>query len=539
MKTKILFPDNLHFHKQGFKSLMELVEEQSYEPIFITDHNNLKALYGNYRDHKTLFLKYYDDLSDLKSEELFEKTYFGVPIFSLAKAEMLSLLMAKDNWLNTDIPSDDYWIFNKVFDEDKETLLLNLSVVMFWLDFWQSTIKKHKSLNKCIIFSGSLIYAKTLSYLLQNTPTRVFVVEHLFSGNDYYFEEKYTHIANNSDIGFKNVYNKLLRKFDENDDVTKSKERIKAINKFLLSNNKNVTQPDRDEENYSFDADKPTLLIIGQVINDFSIIETKLPNINSIQVYLKLIKRMLKETDFNIIFKAHPWEKSKINIRRSLTKDMLQSYLMSTFTEADQKRVMIVEDFNLQQLLEKSDYVSAFCSQALIEAAYMGKKCCQFGKAFFGNKGFTHDFTDEYELINALKDNKISGELTMDEYEEFMTFLTVFYQFHSVSIHQSGKSILKAKMQKHALIQVVQDKSQANLSPSQKIQEKALLLESQEQSTVIHLNEIGSVPFKRKIIENVITRISTENKIKKFKSNPKKFFDDSSYMLVRLFGKIY
>ncbi|MDY0143994.1 MAG: hypothetical protein RBR97_19100 [Bacteroidales bacterium] len=539
MKTKILFPDNLHFHKRGFKSLMELVEEQSYEPIFITEHNNLKALYGNYRDHKTMFLKYYDELSDLKLEELFEKTYFGVQIFSLAKAEILSILMAKDNWLNTDIPCDNCWVFNKAFTEDKETLLLNLSAVMFWLDFWKSLIKKHKSINKCIIFSGSLIYAKTLSYLLQNTPTRVFVVEHFFSGNDYYFEEKYTHIANNSDIGYRNIYNKLLRKFNENDDVTKSKERVKAINKFLLSNNKNVTQPDRDEEDHSFETDKPTVLIIGQVINDFSIIETKLPNINSLQVYLKLIKGLLEETDFNIIFKAHPWEKSKINIRRSLTKDMLQSYLMATFTEADQKRVMIVEDFNLQQLLEKSDFVTAFCSQALIEAAYLGKKCCQFGKAFFGNKGFTHDFSNESELIDALKDYNISGELTMDEYEKFMTFLTIFYQFHSVSIHESGKSMLKTKMQKHALIPVVQDKSQAIISPSQKIQEKALPLKSKESKTLIHLNEIGSAPLKKKIIENLIVRVSSEKKVEKFKSNPKKFFDDSNYLLVKLFGKIY
>lgn len=539
MKTKILFPDNLHFHKRGFKSLMELVEDQSYESIFIADHNNLKALYGNYCDYKTMFLKYYDDLAALKPEELFEKTYFGTSIFSLAKAEMLSLLMPKENWLNTDISCDDYWVFSKAFNEDKEALLLNLSVAMFWFDFWKSLIKKHKSLNECIIFSGSLIYAKTLSYLLQNTPTRVFVVEHFFSGNDYYFEEKYTHIANNCDIGFKNVYSKLLREFYENDNITKSKERTKAINKFLLSNNKNVSQPDRDEENYGFNVDKPTLLIIGQVINDFSIIETKLPNINSFQVYLKLIKGVLEETDFNIVFKAHPWEKSKINIRRSLTKDMLQSYLMATFTEADQKRVMIVEDFNLQQLIEKSDFVTAFCSQALIEAAFLGKKCCQFGKAFFGHKGFTHDFTDVAELIDALKDYNISGELTMDEYEKFMTFLTVFYQFYSVSIHQSGKFILKTKMQKHALIPIVQDKLQANLSPSQKTQEKDLLLESKEQSTVIHLNEIGSAPFKKEIIENFIVRFLSEKKVKKFRSNPRKFFDDSSYLLVRLFGKIY
>jgi hypothetical protein len=66
-----------------------------------------------------------------------------------------------------------------------------------------------------------------------------------------------------------------------------------------------------------------------------------------------------------------------------------------------------------------------------------------------------------------------------------------------------------------------------------------LPLKSKESKTLIHLNEIGSAPLKKKIIENLIVRVSSEKKVEKFKSNPKKFFDDSNYLLVKLFGKIY
>jgi hypothetical protein len=532
MKEKVLFPDDIHFHEKNFKSLVELIETNEIDPIFIKDFNHLKAKYGDYNDQKTFLLKYYDSLCRLSKDELFEKFYYGISIFSIAKAELLSYLMPKPNWYSIDISSNEKFIFDKAFEENREALLLNLSIVIFWFDFWKDTLKKQKGLTFCMIFSGSLIYVKTLSFLLQNTQIRVFVLEHFFTGNDYYFEEKYTHIANNSDIKFPNVFNKLICKFNSSDMLVCAKDRIKAVNKILLANNKNVKQPNRSKDLEQLDFSKPTLLILGQVINDFSIIETKLSNINSLQSYKKIIKTVLEQTEYNIIFKAHPWERQKINIRKALTKDVLNNYVLNDFEKEHQKRILIVEDYNLQQLVEVSSLVVALSSQSLLEAAYIGKKPCQIGDAFFGHKGFTNDFVDEVEFVKSIIGNSINGDLAVDEYERLMMFFTVIFQYHLVSIYNSGKSTIKEKMVKTQLINIVSVSNNMELSPSQK--------KDTSSSNIPIIDAVGqSASVKNKIIENLVISISSEKKIQKFKSNPKKFFEDSEFWLVRFIGKIY
>lgn len=202
----LLFPDTLHFHERNFKSLMNLIKSKKVNATYIKEHNELKALYGNYKEVKTLYLEEYDELQRLSMEELFNKRTFSIQLFVLCKVELLSYLMAQENWFNSNISSNNYEIFKKAFGENKEELLLNMSATIFWLKFWKNKLKECKQIDTCVIFSGSLIYTKALSYLLENTSIRIFVVEHFFTGNDFYFEEKYTHIANNSDIKFNNYY---------------------------------------------------------------------------------------------------------------------------------------------------------------------------------------------------------------------------------------------------------------------------------------------------------------------------------------------
>ncbi len=516
---KILFPDTLHFHERNFKSLMDLIALPEYNPIFISDYNELKAKYGYYQDVKTYVLKYYDDLKKLNKIDLFNYKIGAKKVFSLVKAEMLSYLMAQKNWYSEQISSEDEFIFNKAYRENYETLLLNMSFCLFWIDFWKKILKQHTNINVAIVFSNSLIYTKTLSYLIENTPIKLFVVEHFFTGNDYYFEEKYTHIANNSDVKFINFYKKLKNEFDNTDENSRHNDIIKAINKVRLANNKNVKQPlAYDKEKIKFDNSNPFVLIIGQVINDFSILETDLANINSLQLYIKLIDEIIQSTEYNIIFKAHPWEKQKANIKQSLTKDTIYEYIYRNYEEEDIRRIKILEDYNLEYLITHSKYVIGLCSQSLLEAAIKGKKPIQFGDAFFGRKGFTYDFENINDVLECIKSNK-RHMLNVSEYNELQKFLTILLQYHLVSVHKSGISSLRNKLSfENQLIKLVSNKKEMDLFPSEKKED---------------------ISIKKKFFKYIIKITVSNKKYKKFINNPERFFLDSKNPLSTLMWKIY
>jgi len=540
MKIKILFPDALHFHKRNFKSLMEYIENKDIETIFSNEFDELKALYGNYKSKKSLLIKYYDILSGLSLEELYNKQYKGINVFEVSKAELLSFLMPKSNWLTVSVSSDTYEIFKKSYKENKEELLLNMSMSIFWIDYWSRKLsfKNYKNINACVIFSGSLIYVKTLSYLLQNTKIKVFVVEHFFTGNDYYFEEKYTHIANNGDIKFNNIYSQMMKDFLDQDSHIIERDIIKAINKIKLKNNKNVKQPkELSCQEIEFDNTKKVILIIGQVINDFSILETLMPNINSLEVYKNIIDGILTGTDYNIIFKAHPWELQKVNIKESLTKNSLLNYVESNYGDTVKTRFKLVENYNIETLFNQSDIIVGLSSQSLLEAAFMGYKTHQIGQAFFGNKNFTFDHKDEFEFLSYIKKHEnIKRTLSLQEYRQLMNFFAICLEHYLVSSHNSGKAKLHARLSNNTnSISIIGKNTEFSLDFSVPMKRESQERENPNILDIFHNNK----PFKKKIVENIVLAMSSDKKAKKFLSNPKQFFEDSNYLIVKLLGKIY
>jgi len=542
---KVLFPDTLHFHDRNFKSLMNLISEKKIEPVFIKDFDELKKCYGNYQHLKSMFLNEYDELNNLSLMDLFNKKIFGVQIFALCKAELLSFLMLQENWYKDKVPSKSLDIFIKAFNENKEDLLLNMAVTVFWLKFWKNKLKEFKEIYACFIFSGSLIYVKTLNYLLQNTSIKVFVLEHFFTGNDFYIEEKYTHIANNSDIKFRNYYERLKKKYLEEELIKQENEKIKAINKIKMANNKNVKQPSTINDFPFEKSNEKTVLILGQVINDFSIIETDLENINSLYFYKQLIYKLIKETNYNIIFKAHPWERMKININRSLTKEELQDFISNNFDIEEKKRIKIVEDFNIYELFSKCNIIVGLCSQGLIEAAISGKKPYQLGKAFFGEKGFTYDYNSIEAFIKSIKHDFSNEYLSLEEYNNLWLFLTLLLQYHTASVFDSGKNVILNKLKDDInTINIIEKQYEILLEPSinkhieENLEKTAVVFKSLKEDSFNDIN-IDSHVKLNKIMEFFVLKFTNEKKYKKFKSNPKKFFCDSKNPFIRLLGKLY
>jgi len=417
----VIVPDTLHIHKRGFGSLYNFLNQKEIKTLYVSEYNEYKSKYGNYKEDKDFFLEEYERLKTLTKDELFNKRLFNINIFLLAKAEIMSYVLTKKNWYRKEIKNIDTEIFDKLFKENKEELLLNMSVTIFWLKYWKKKIsfQQYKKATHAIVFSGSLIYVKTFLNILENTKIKVYLVEHFFTGKDFYLENKHTHTANNTDLKYKNVFEYKKKLFKDVDLKEKEKEKERTYKRIKNAKNKNVVQPEKTEEIF-FENKNKTILIMGQVINDFSIIETNNENINSLFIYKELIKKLLEETELNIILKTHPWEKKKINIGKSLTKEEITK-------EFKNKRLKIVEDYNLEKLIEDSDYICGLCTQSLIEATLKGKKTHQFGNAFYGEKGFTFDYKNIVDLVKNLKTEPKSN-LTIKEYIDFEEWLTITFK---------------------------------------------------------------------------------------------------------------
>jgi hypothetical protein len=173
-----------------------------------------------------------------------------------------------------------------------------------------------------MVFSGSYIYTRALMALAKQRDIHVLVVEHFFTGNDFYLEYRDKPIANN--CGVQREFSADSSVTDEVSEVIASAyvdSRIKGMQ------NKNV--PHRNIIfKHSWGNQNPIILIVGQVANDFSIIETPSDEISSIASYKQVIIDLLRNTNANVIFKAHPWERKKAPLFSPLTKTKIEEWML-------------------------------------------------------------------------------------------------------------------------------------------------------------------------------------------------------------------
>ncbi|MCX9439169.1 capsular polysaccharide export protein, LipB/KpsS family [Vibrio cholerae] len=431
MSNKIIFSDNLHFHDRNFKSLMDLIGGDEFQCHYNTDFRDWMSLYGDYSTKFSSLKSIYSLISSKPANELYKYNIHGINAYEVAKAELLSYLLPKKFLYKEKLSKDEILTFNYLFENFHLELCLNIAAAHHWIEHWYKIIVEPKTkYSHAFVFSGSNIYAKALIKTCEFTQTRVIVAESSLTGNDYYLEEKLCHLANNSDIK-----NKAVRKFylsQLGDEYYK--DRNKAINKLILSKNKNVVQPSRSGKRV-FNNGKRNVIIVGQVLNDYSIIESHLPYHSSIEIYKDVISDILNNTDFNLIFKAHPWEEKKTNCESSITYSEICDYLSLSFSDDVLDRVVVTKDYNLIELFEQSEHVIVINSQAGIEAAYSGIKPIVLGDAFYGDFGFTYDLSD-LKVSKIL--NEAPGALSLYEYEQFELFLTIYLEYHLISIHNSG-----------------------------------------------------------------------------------------------------
>jgi len=515
---KILLTDDLHFHKRNFKSLFTFFEKYNPTVINARAPKDWIALYGDYSSKLANLDPIVERLRLLDKDDLYSFSYKGMHVFEICKLEFLSSVIAKKEWRNQDVSNSTDQVFELAYSLDKENLLLNMAAVVFWVDWWSCKLYDIPSQDYCCIFSGSLIYSKVLIELLKKHTTEPVLLESFFTGSEYYFEKKYEHLPNNSDLAYSTYYKSIKI---ENDLNEYDLDRIKAANKILLSNNKNVQQPVESPE-FGFSNENPVVLIIGQVVNDFSVLGTAGP-LSTISQYKKIINGVLECSNYNVVFKAHPWESSKIGVEAPITKEELRSCLRDNYKD----RVIIVEDYNLELALGQSDLVITLCSQAAIEAAFNGFKPVQLGNAFYGRKGFTHDYSSVECFIKDFKKGLVRGELTLSEFDLFEEFCVKSFLGHLVSVHPSGHIILRERLRKHKSVNLVTKKT--GLSQNIEVDKDVIARngEAERESDTI------STKLDLTIVEKSYPEDRGKKLIKKLRNKPYAYFRDSKIAVIR------
>ena len=533
MTYNILVPDSLHINIRNFPSFFKFVEKEKANITFVSDRKDWIALYGDYSQKEDILKDKFDILASLTLSQLYDFKIKEVNLFFIARAEILSLVIKNTEWISDSIPSDQFKICQKLYDHNPDILLSCLAAAWDWIEYWYTFLQDNKLFTHSCIFSGSLIYQRSLIELLRFRPTKVMLMESFFTGNDYYCEEKYEPIANNCDIKYKAIYRSLLEDLSPN---LKERELMKAINKVILSKNKNVIQPTIGDE-ITFNNDGLIVTILGQVVNDFSLLEYKGYGLSSIDFYTKLVS-LLIDNNINVIFKAHPWEAKKINITDSFTKNKMEE-LRDCLSDEKKNSLVIVDDYPITKLFEISNYIVGLNSQGLLEAAFDGFKPVQFGNAFYGNKGFTNDYqlSDISVFVDDILSGAIHGNMTLAEYDSFQTFLLKIFQGQLVSIHNSGVSKLSSIFCDINTIKLVHKTNQKvetinNVDQKICVEKKVKVVDTitpvEKNREVEEFQMDISIPRDVKEVENVWRR-----KYQKFRRDPRKFCADSDNLIIR------
>ncbi|WP_298397411.1 hypothetical protein [uncultured Azonexus sp.] len=514
-------PDSLHVNRKNFQSIHDFMEEGKHEYVQYSKLNHLIAKYGDYRKMPSEISAENEVYSQFDFSMLLEAQVHGINLFDVCRLELLSYLAADLEFAKYGKVFTKNNVFQFAFDKHRSALILNISAAAFWIKHWRKYLETAPVYDGALIFSGSLIYSRSLIELLKLTPTRVFILETFFTGNDYYCEERFSSLPNASLLSSRNYYDAI---FVESD--TWEKDRAKAINKYILSDNLNVKQP-APTGRYLFDADG-FVLVIGQVVNDFSIIGYHGGAFSSIAIYSEFIQKLLDKSDKKIVFKAHPWENKKTNLKSPVTAD----FLRENFSDYLGSRLLIVEDHSLEELFDQSNCVVIINSQSGIEAAWHGIKPITLGEPFFGNKGFTIDFDVNHidqAVEHVINHNREAYSLTLDEFDRFELFLVKSLVYSLVSKNKSGLIQLRKIFAPFDYIK---------LSIKGKPSVENNMIAAPEVISKTVSDRGGNNMLENVAATNQITLTSFERKWRKFKRDPKRFFADSKNPLLRQIAKL-
>ncbi len=437
-KARILQCDDFHINDRNFRPLTDyLGSPKVHRTIGIyadTPPGALMACHGAYGAHHETLDAHRRHLERLAPEQLRDLVYKNLPVFDVAADEIFSVLLCRPELQDTVLDKQTVDRFDLCWRADRQLVIDNCAAVLYWADYWSKFSLGWYHFG--VIFSGSLIYSRTLLELAKFSRMRTLVCESFFTGADFFLEERHAPIANASRIRNLNFRKSLQTRADALGPEVWRRSQVRALNKHRFPKNKNVVQP-APASLPPLLKTKKCVLILGQVANDFSIISGTARYLNTVPVYQRLIEHILQDPHAAVIFKAHPWEHKKQNLKDNLTEKALRAWAAKLTPDAS-RRLFICADFNLPQLFRIASHVVTLCSQGALEAAGSGFKPVVVGGAFYDSAGFTHNFATLEDFDAEFSIGSVSPRLTLDEYENFQNFMTLLLEFHLLNAEDAA-----------------------------------------------------------------------------------------------------
>ncbi|MFV8782429.1 hypothetical protein ACNKU7_08420 [Microbulbifer sp. SA54] len=438
MNYEILISDSLHIHEKNFKPVFEHFKRSNISFNTYSKNNNHrnesidKCISGDsetsltIRTHSKRFNRMDDDA-------FFNYTHRGLRILTVVELEILNNLISEGNFHYQFYSQREF--FDYCLSHHRKKLKSAYALAVFWVDRWFEELNT-KNYRYALVFSGSTISAFSLLKTCQFFATEPLILETFFTGRHFYIENRYTPIPNNSEIKY------ICPEYTIEYDTIRWRRTNEAIRKTGV-NNKNVKQSKQGDK---FQFEPGFLLLLCQVSNDYSIINQRYPKRSTVDVYKKLIDKIINETSYNLVIKTHPWERNNLKYTEYNTYSILSIYKLE-LPKSAQMRIHIVEDCNIVQLIEKSETALGICSQSLLEACFYGKKPIVVNNAFFSGKGFTYDMPEINHIPELVNDEKFTGLISLDEYKSFMNFINQTLHEHLVeSDHYSEAKLSRIFM---------------------------------------------------------------------------------------------
>lgn len=446
---RFLLSDDFHLNRRNFGSLFTFIEREQIPTTVHSAHGELKRALGGYLGRTELSARI-AQLRDLPLERLSTLTHsYGttpIALFPLCRAELLAYVLAKSDTLHDAEPStaDDDTLLAHLQREHRELLLANLAAAMFWIDELAGYfVGRNSGFTHAFLFSGSMIYTRVLMEMCKRSETQCMVLESTFTGHQYHFEERYLPLCAGADIQLATVRNAHWAGLTSEQ---QAERRAQATRSMFRATNKNVVQPRGPTPLTFAEPKRPELLVVGQVVNDFSIIERRGTPLSAPAFYKRLITRCLDETDYNIVFKAHPWERRKQWVDRPLTFDALRAF-RATLSTTQQARLAITDEANMLALGARAQRVALLSSQAALELAFhCGLRPSTFAHPYYEAAGFTDDYDDIEAFVASVRTRGHSALLDLHSYDALLDFLACFLVEDCVNDDASGVQAIARKL---------------------------------------------------------------------------------------------
>lgn len=408
----IYFCDDYNFQEKNFKALYAWIKQNNIAVDYNKDYSALKQRWGDYAED------FYGEL--INADEIANENYCGYGLYDIYEQELLYACASSENWGQLDdLPIDKDELIQFLYYEFTEIFNLCRAAAKYWIDYWHKAIPSQVKLG--VGFGGSLIYVSAFAKVLSARNVPCIFLEHFFTGNDYYCEKRIDPLPNNSILKSNNYCEYIS---------SKSHDPVSKYLKLYKAKNKNVIQPA-----YGVLQRSDYCLILGQVMNDFSVLSRNNPLKNSITFYKKTIDILLETTDLDIVIKTHPYERKKVKPGAMTTYEVLNFYVQQK-SENQRTRIQIVENISLAGLIDNSRFALTLNSQSGMEALLRCKPLISFGKPFYGHKGFSVDLSPEH--LNDLSNETDKILLSIDQFEKFQKFMDIAFE-HLVGDGETNK----------------------------------------------------------------------------------------------------